>query len=62
MKGSLVRFSANTATVLFAVIIVLQLLLAAGILPVTMAWGGTQTVTLPINAARQMRPHSSGQH
>jgi len=30
------------AAVLFGVVIVLQLLLAAGVLPVTMAWGGTQ--------------------
>lgn len=34
----------NLATVLFAVIIVLQLLLAAGILPISMAWGGQQPV------------------
>ena len=41
---STVRFMGNLATVLFAVVIVLQLLLAAGILPVTMAWGGQQSV------------------
>ena len=40
---STVRIAGNLATVLFAVIIVLQLLLAAGILPVSMAWGGQQS-------------------
>jgi fucose 4-O-acetylase-like acetyltransferase len=47
MKGSAVRIAANVATVLFAVVAILQLLLAAGILPVTMAWGGTQPVLTP---------------
>ena len=36
--------AANVATVLFVVTIILQLLLAAGILPITMAWGGRQSV------------------
>ncbi|HUW13652.1 MAG TPA: hypothetical protein VM537_28270 [Anaerolineae bacterium] len=46
------RMAANAATVLFAVVIILQLLLAAGILPVTMAWGGRQhTLTLPLRIA-----------
>jgi hypothetical protein len=48
MSASTNRSSAsiagNLATVLFAVTIVLQLLLAAGILPITMAWGGRQPV------------------
>lgn len=35
--------TANVATLLFAVVIVLQILLAAGILPVSMAWGGRQS-------------------
>jgi hypothetical protein len=35
--------AANIATILFAVVIVLQILLAAGILPVSMAWGGRQS-------------------
>lgn len=39
--------AANIATVLFGIVIVLQLLLAIGILPVTMAWGGTQTELTP---------------
>jgi hypothetical protein len=38
-----VRLMGNLSTALFAVVIVLQLLLAAGILPITMAWGGTQS-------------------
>ena len=47
MKGSVVRFAANVATVLFAVVVILQLLLAASILPITMAWGGTQSILTP---------------
>lgn len=38
-----VRMTANIATILFAIVIVLQVLLAAGILPVSMAWGGRQS-------------------
>jgi hypothetical protein len=34
----------NLATVLFGLVIVLQLLLAVGVLPITMAWGGQQSV------------------
>ena len=44
---SVIRFSANIATILFAVVIILQLLLAAGVLPVSMAWGGRQEVLTP---------------
>ena len=40
---SAASIAGNLATALFAVIIVLQLLLAAGILPVSMAWGGQQS-------------------
>jgi hypothetical protein len=36
--------AANVATLAFAVSMVLQLLLALGVLPVSMAWGGTQKV------------------
>ena len=39
----LIQTTANIATVLFAVVIILQLLLAAGILPISMAWGGRQS-------------------
>jgi hypothetical protein len=39
----LIVATANLATLLFAVVIVLQILLAAGILPVSMAWGGRQS-------------------
>ena len=35
--------TANVATLLFAVVILLQISLAAGILPVSMAWGGRQS-------------------
>ena len=47
-KRSATSIAANVATVLFAIVIVLQLLLALGILPVTMAWGGTQTELTPL--------------
>ncbi|MEJ2753868.1 MAG: hypothetical protein P8169_14510 [Chloroflexota bacterium] len=40
---SAATIAANVATVLFAIVIILQLLLAAGVLPISMAWGGTQT-------------------
>jgi hypothetical protein len=39
----LIVLAANVATILFAVVIILQLLLAAGVLPVSMAWGGRQS-------------------
>jgi hypothetical protein len=39
----LIVFTANVATLLFALVIVLQILLAAGILPVSMAWEGRQS-------------------
>lgn len=38
------RVAGNVATVLYALTIVLQLLLASGILPITMAWGGREPV------------------
>ncbi len=39
----LIVTTANAATLLFVVVIILQILLAAGILPVSMAWGGRQS-------------------
>lgn len=46
------RIAAQVATVAFALVILLQLLLAMGIVPVSMAWGGTQTVlTTPLRLA-----------
>jgi hypothetical protein len=38
------RIAGNAATVLCALTIFLQLLLASGILPITMAWGGREPV------------------
>jgi hypothetical protein len=38
----LIHWTANMAALLFGVVIVLQILLAAGILPISMAWGGRQ--------------------
>jgi hypothetical protein len=46
-NAQLIVMTANVATLLFAVVIVLQLLLAAGILPVSMAWGGRQSILTP---------------
>ena len=43
-KRSAASVAGNLANILFAVIIILQLLLAVGILPITMAWGGRQPV------------------
>lgn len=37
-----IQTTANIATFLFVVVIGLQILLAAGILPISMAWGGRQ--------------------
>jgi hypothetical protein len=39
----LIYLTAKIATFLFVVVIVLQLLLAAGIFPISMAWGGRQS-------------------
>jgi hypothetical protein len=36
------RIAGNAATVFYALTIILQLLLATGILPITMAWGGRE--------------------
>ena len=38
------RIAGNAATALYALTIILQLLLASGILPITMAWGGREPV------------------
>ena len=38
------RIAGNAATALYALTILLQLLLASGILPITMAWGGREPV------------------
>ncbi len=44
---NIVKTAANISTVLFAFFIGAQLLLAAGILPVSIAWGGRQTELVP---------------
>ena len=43
-SSSAVKIAGIIAVVLFAVVIVLQILLLSGILPITMAWGGRQSV------------------
>jgi hypothetical protein len=47
VSQSTARIAGNIATLLFVVVIVLQILLALGILSVTMAWGGSQTILTP---------------
>lgn len=42
-KSSTVQLSANIATVLFAFFIGVQLLVAIGIIPISILWGGRQT-------------------
>jgi len=42
-KTNFIHLTANIATFLFAVVIILQILLAAGFLPISMAWGGRQS-------------------
>ena len=46
-ESGFVNATANIATVLFAIFIGAQLLLATGILPISMAWGGRQTELTP---------------
>jgi hypothetical protein len=49
---SAARTAAQVATVAFAVVILLQLAIAVGIVPITMAWGGTQdTLTVAMRIA-----------
>lgn len=51
-RTSIVRIAANVATILFVLTIILQLLLATGILPISMAWGGRQSeLTTPLRIA-----------
>ncbi|MCA9976401.1 MAG: hypothetical protein KC413_11645, partial [Anaerolineales bacterium] len=42
-KPKFVQLAANVATALFAVFLVVQILAAAGVFPVSMLWGGRQT-------------------
>jgi hypothetical protein len=49
---SKVHIAANIATILFVLSIILQILLATGILPISMAWGGRQSeLTIPLRIA-----------
>jgi len=51
-RSPIVRISAYIATILFGFVILIQLLIAAGFLPVTMAWGGRQeTLTTGLRIA-----------
>lgn len=50
--ANLIHLAANVATFLFLVVIVLQILLAVGVLPISMAWGGRQPqLTIPLRIA-----------
>lgn len=46
-NATFIQTVANIATLLFVVVIVLQILLALGILPISMAWGGRQAQLTP---------------
>ena len=46
-KLSLISILGYIAAGLFSIVMILQLLLAAGILPVSMAWGGSSTELTP---------------
>ena len=46
-KTNYVQPAANIATLLFAVVMLLQLLIATGIVPISIAWGGRQTELTP---------------
>lgn len=43
----LIKNLGTAAVVLFAIVMILQLLLAAGVLPVSLAWGGRQSQLTP---------------
>ena len=46
-KPNFVRNAANIASILFAIFVVVQLLVAAGIIPISMLWGGRQPELTP---------------
>ena len=46
-KREFTQIAGHGATLFFIISIIIQLLLATGVLPVTMSWGGTQTVLTP---------------
>jgi hypothetical protein len=47
LSPAIARIAATIATVAFAATMLLQVLIALGVLPITMAWGGTQSVLTP---------------
>lgn len=46
-KPNFVRNAANIASVLFSIFIIVQLLVAAGIIPISILWGGRQPELTP---------------
>jgi hypothetical protein len=46
-NATFIHTVANVSTILFVVVIVLQILLALGFLPISMAWGGRQSQLTP---------------
>ena len=47
LNSSVVQVSANISTGLFVVVMILQFLIALGVMPVSMAWGGRQPQLTP---------------
>jgi hypothetical protein len=47
LSPSTARIAATVAAVAFAATMLLQVLIALGVLPITLAWGGTQSVLTP---------------
>lgn len=45
--NNLPKLAANVATILFGLFMLAQLLLAVGVLPISIAWGGRQTELTP---------------
>ena len=46
-NSSVVQVSTNISTVLFGLVMILQILIALGVMPISMAWGGRQTALTP---------------
>ena len=47
VNHNVIKTSANIATGVFGIVIIYQLLIALGVVPITMAWGGRQNELTP---------------
>ena len=47
VNHNVIKTSANIATGVFGIVIIYQLLIALGVIPITMAWGGRQNELTP---------------